>query len=161
MQQLPDFFSFKNLTMRRFKLTDTPVVEALVNQAFDYQVPIVGRPRTDPSRLKTLSDESDFYVVEDGRAIVATIYTEPNDQSVHFGMFAIAPKYRGSGLAQAMLSTVEQYAKATGAKTVDLDYTSFSPWLKDYYQRYGFIETGVRETWINNAELVHMQKAID
>lgn len=159
MKALSDFFSFKHLTMRRFDSADTAEVEALVNHAFKYQEPIVGRPRTDPKRLQKLSSETDLFVVQDGHTIVATIYTEPNGQSIHFGLFAIADAYRGSGLAQAMLSALNQYAKAAGAKTIDLDYTAFSPWLGAYYQRYGFAPTGQTEER-DIGTLVQMEKTI-
>jgi GNAT superfamily N-acetyltransferase len=159
MKTLADFFSFKHLTMRRYSPADAGAVEALVNHAFKYQEPFAGRPRLDPVRLEKRSLNSDIYVVLDGQTIVATIYTQPNGTSMHFGLFAIADSHRGNGLAQAMLNALNQYAKATGAKTIDLDYTAFAPWLGTYYQRHGFTETGQTEE-LDVGRLVQMSKSV-
>lgn len=159
MKSLPDFFSFKTLTMQKFAKADTAEAVALINQAFEYQVAHVGHNRTDPTLINEKAAKGDLHIIKDGAKIVATIFTKHTGDAVKFGMFAIAPTHRGSGLSTAMLAALDQYAKAVGAKTINLDYTSFAPWLKTYYQRHGYTETGEREPW-DGAELVHMQKTI-
>jgi GNAT superfamily N-acetyltransferase len=78
---------------------------------------------------------------------------------VHFGLLTVADKYRGKGLGPALIEAVEAFAQYTGARNVELDYMSAAPWLKPYYEKYGYVETGEITNW-GTIDLIRMSKPL-
>ena len=79
---------------------------------------------------------------------------------MHFGLLTVTPEYRGSGLAPAIINAIEAYGRALQCRFVQLDYMSVAPWLKSYYEKFGFRETGVKEPWAN-MDLIQMSKGLN
>ena len=57
------------------------------------------------------------------------------------------------------MKAIEQLAMAEGFKEIQLDYMSDAPWLKEYYEKIGFVETGQVEKW-GLIDLVQMSKSL-
>lgn len=155
-----DTFSFDGCIMRRVRNDDIEKIVDIINEAFSYQDEIVGEPRTGIDHLSRRISETDFYVVENSDEIVACFYLEPHDGSLHFGLLAVIPSYRGKGLAKETVGAIEQFAKKAKYTSLELDYTSISPWLKKYYECYGFCETGDEGVW-GPIKLIRMRKNIE
>ncbi|HEY2003540.1 MAG TPA: GNAT family N-acetyltransferase [Candidatus Saccharimonadia bacterium] len=156
---LRKYFHFKNLMMNRIRESEIDETVSLINPAYGYQDQAKGRARTDAEHLRKRASETHFYVVKDGGGIVGCVYVEPSGGSLHFGLLTLADHYRKTGLAQAIMKAIEDFAGANRYESLELDYMSLAPWLKKYYERYGFIETGVVINW-GSIDLIHMSKKL-
>lgn len=108
MSLVADYFSFKDFTMRRVTDADIVALVALINEAYAYQDEVKGEPRTNPVHLRKRVGETDFYVItRSGGGTVGCVYVEPKDSALHFGLLTVAPAWRGTGLAQAIMQAVE------------------------------------------------------
>jgi ribosomal protein S18 acetylase RimI-like enzyme len=156
---LSRYFDFLSVSLERMTEVNIPEVVALINPAYSYQEALKGEPRTNPQHLKGRMAETDFYVARQKGKIVGCVYIEPKGSRLHFGLLTVAPELRGKGLAQAMMKAIEDYAREAGFKELDLDYMSAAPWLKGYYERYGFRQTGKIKPW-GTIDLLQMVKEL-
>lgn len=154
---MDNHFSFPGASVRLFSSYDTLELVNVINQAYKYQDIAKGAPRTNPKHLQARAMEVNLYVVIVENDIVGCVYTEPKGSSLHFGLLTLAPEHRGTGLSQALIAAIESYAHANKYKAIELDYMSLAPWLKPYYEKYGFEETGEIEPW-GSINLVRMKK---
>ncbi len=157
---LSDYFHFSNVTLEQIKEDEIEETIDLLNKAFAYQEKYQGKPRTNPENFrKYYFGKTDFYVMKEEGKIIGCRYIEPRGNSLHLGMLALDEAHRGTGLAQAGMKAVINYAKAAGFKKLELDYMSIAPWLKKYNEQYGFKETGETEDW-DVMKLIRMEKAL-
>lgn len=159
MKALPDSFSFKNVALRRIASEDIKETVAMINAAYSYQDKAKGRSRTDRNHLSERISESEFYIAKSSKQIVGCLYVERHDPSLHFGLLTVAERFRGTGLGAALMNAIETYAKSSDMKALELDYMSLAPWLKSYYERYGFKETGQIINW-GTIDLIRMSKSL-
>ena len=155
-----DYFTFPGVTLEPIKEEDIDETIVLINQAFSYQDKYRGKPRTNPENFrKHYFGKTDFYVMKKSGKIIGCRYIQPDRESLHLGMLAIDNAHRGTGLAQAGMKAVTEYAKAAGFKKLELDYMSIAPWLKKYNEQYGFKETGTTQDW-DDIKLIRMEKEL-
>jgi GNAT superfamily N-acetyltransferase len=57
----------------------------------------------------------------------------------------VATAWRGSGIAQQLIDAVVAWARASGAHELGLDVTDRVPRARRFYERCGFVATGVSE----------------
>jgi GNAT superfamily N-acetyltransferase len=157
---ISDYFNFQDLSLQHIETLDIATAVKMINTAYLYQEQATGTARTSAERLHERIDASVVYVVKqpDG-AIVGCVYIEPIDDGFHLGLFAVSNERRGTGLADAIFMAVEKFTKASNMHLLELDYMSIAPWLKPYYQKRGYIETGQIRPW-NDIELIQMIKQI-
>lgn len=156
---LADHFNFPNFQLARITDSDIDGTVALINKAYAYQDSYKQAARTNPVHLRKNATENEFYIVKQDNEIVGCVYTKGREDSIHFGLLTVADKFRGKGLGPALVEAVESYAKHCGAKKVELDYMSAAPWLKQYYERRGYAETGEVINW-GTIDLIHMSKSL-
>lgn len=158
--RLEDLFDNSQIIVSRVSDDDVVPTRELINHAFSYQDKIKGEKRITIDRLREKIAETEFYVWKDEAGdVVACVYVELLQDRLHFGLFSVADLYRGKGLAQEIMRCLEDYALTNGKHTMELDYMSISPWLKGYYERYGYKETGEVED-IGWSKLIRMEKAL-
>lgn len=150
-------FSHTDAGLRNVNSSDASILVDIINDAYSYQDKAKGEPRTNVEHLIKRVNETDFYVVEKASEIAGCVYLEPYGSVLHFGLLTIVPKLRGTGLAPAIIEAIIEYASRNNYSSLELDYMSLAPWLKDYYERYGFKETGEKTTW-GSIELVKMRR---
>jgi RimJ/RimL family protein N-acetyltransferase len=153
------YFSKKGFDLRRTLDDDINNLVEIINDAYSYQDKAKGEPRTNPNHLRKRMSETSFYTVLHDKDIIGCVYLEPKGSALHFGLLTLAPDFRGKGIAKAIIDAIDTYAKANNFATIDLDYMSLAPWLKKYYEKYGFIETGEVRDW-GSINLIRMQKKL-
>ena len=157
---LQDYFYSDTFAVKRISQNDVPEVINLINHAFWYQDEAKGAKRIDAAGVQKKMDNSEFYVWRDGAGeLAACCYVTLGESKLHFGLLAITDKLRGKGLAPAIMTATEGYGQALGKEMLELDYMSLSPWLGEYYERYGFEKTGFVED-IGWSKLIQMQKKL-
>lgn len=160
MDDLPIYFKDDHLRVRLATHEDVDCLVKIVNDAYSYQDEARGEPRTNRDHLIKRIGETEFYVATDDEAIVGCVYLEPHAHAMHFGLLTLVPTYRGKGLAQKLIATIEGYSKANNYTSLELDYMSVAPWLKAYYEKYGFVQTGVVTRW-GYIDLIRMHKSLE
>lgn len=156
MDSLDRYFSSKAVTMRRADDADISSLVSVINEAYSYQDAAKGRPRTDFKHLQDRISKTLFYVLEKNDAIVGCVYLEPQEDSLHFGLLTLIPELRGTGVGGKVIDAICVYASKNSYKFIELDYMSLAPWLKKYYQGYGFQETGEITKW-GTIDLIKMR----
>ena len=159
MNSLAKYFKQKDTVLREVDATDVTALVSIINDAYSYQDSAKGRPRTDPEHLRARIEETDFYVLERDNEIVGCVYLEPQEDSLHFGLLTLIPNLRKTGLGKMVMDAIEAYAKDSGYRSLELDYMSLAPWLKGYYEKYGFEETGDVTEW-GSIDLIRMRKEV-
>lgn len=156
---LNEYFFKEDLRLRSIGESDIDLLVPIINDAYSYQNSAKGEPRTNPEHLRKRVTETNFYVLENDQELMGCVYLEPKGKALHFGLLTLIPEYRKKGIATEILNAIDQYAKDNGFNSIDLDYMSLAPWLKSYYQRYGFAETGKVINW-GAIDLIRMTKKL-
>lgn len=156
---IQDYFSYEGVELREAHVDDISFLVTFLNDAYSYQDHIKGEPRTNPEHLAGRMNEVTLYIAENSGTVAGCFYLEPKGKSLHFGLLTVTDEFKGKGLAPAMIEAIEKHAKQIGFRTLELDYMSVAPWLKNYYEKHGFTETGEIKHW-GKIDLVHMSKAL-
>lgn len=159
MPKLSNYFQFGNVDLHLLDEVDIDATGTLINEAYSYQDEAKGRPRINAQELRQRIAQCEFYIAKTDKGVVGCVYVERLPKRLHFGLLAVAGELRGKGLGLALIKAVEDYAHALHMKGVELDYMSIAPWLKPYYENYGFVETGEVTSW-GNIELIRMAKNV-
>ena len=147
-------------TIRKTEGEDVTELVGVINDAYSYQDEVRGEPRTNPNHLRERISETDFYTLLHDNEVIGCVYLEPIGSELHFGLLTLAPEFRGKGIAESIMIAIDKYASEHSFTAIDLDYMSVAPWLKKYYEKYGFAETGEVTSW-GRIDLVRMQKYIN
>lgn len=156
---LQTFFLVNDYDILPASNDDANVLVDIINEAYSYQDKAKGEPRTNTEHLKKRMSETNFFVIQHHANVIGCVYLEPKDSALHFGLLTLSPEYRGKGIAKHIISAIEAYAKNNNYISLELDYMSLAPWLKKYYEKYGFSETGEIQHW-GTIELVRMKKLL-
>jgi len=156
---LSSYFSKDGFNLRTTLVSDVNELVGIINDAYSYQNEAKGRPRTDSDHLRQRISETDFYTLLHDKKIIGCVYLEPKDSALHFGLLTLTPDFRGKGVAEGVIDSIDAYARNNNYETIDLDYMSLAPWLKKYYEKYGFTETGEITSW-GLIDLVRMRKKV-
>ena len=125
---------------------DIPTLVALIHTAFEeYR----GR-LAPPSGAHRETAQSIGTYLQQGRAVLALL----NDQAggcvcyhqegahVYFGRLSVLPAFRQHGVGLALVTYVEQQARALGGQRVQLGVRIALPHLQVYYERLGYCVVG-------------------
>lgn len=158
MPGLADHFPGSDYEVNTARSADKPELMNLINHAFSYQDEAKGDKRITLEALTKKIDETEFYVWKNNE-VVACCYVDVLEHEVHFGLLTVADELRGGDFAPSIIKAIEEYAGSMHKEDIKLDYMSLSPWLKSYYEKYGFQETGnVRD--LGWCELIEMSKSL-
>ncbi len=159
MPTLSDYFHFKEATLDLISESEIEAIVELINDAYSYQNEAKGEPRINKEKLRQRVASSQFYVVMNDSQVAGCVYTELARRYLHFGLLTVAPSLRGTGLGTAIMLAIEEYARDLNCEAIELDYMSLAPWLKPYYEKYGYAETGETTHW-GTIDLIRMIKSL-
>ena len=72
----------------------------------------------------------------------------------------VAPEKRRQGIAEAMITIMEQELKKQSVHKVFLEVSEVNFQAKNLYQKHGFIPTGKRPKYYNGTDAIIMEKII-
>jgi GNAT superfamily N-acetyltransferase len=137
-------------TVRRAAIGDEPVLRALRLQALTDSPSVFGSTyerevaRTTEDWRRWLAPGATFILEAPGepRGLVAGV-RDPNDASaVHLMAMWVHPDLRGTGAADALVSSVKAWANEVGATQVRLNVVEGNTRARRCYERSGFRATG-------------------
>lgn len=99
--------------------------------------------RTESDWRRALSDRAQF-VAESGGAEVGTVAAMPDPErgGVHLISMWVAPRARGTGVADRLVRVVLDWAAAGGHDVVRLEFAEHNSFAERLYLRHGFVRTG-------------------
>ncbi len=156
---LEEFFKFKDMQLRKIEAGDIDMIVTIINKAYSYQDDTKGEPRINKQKLQDKIAQTEFYVVLNGTQLTGCVYTEVKEKGLHIGLLTVIDSWRGKGLAPKILTAIVEYATSRDFKSIELNYMSLAPWLRSYYEKYGFKLTGKITPW-GTIDLIRMSKSL-
>lgn len=101
--------------------------------------------RIDETGLIQLHNDSDslILIAQSDETILATIHAHRQNDTVHFGLFAVEPILQGGGIGKELLAYAESQAhNQWGITTAIMEVISHRGELIEYYERRGYMRTG-------------------
>lgn len=136
------------------KSNDIPALTSLLNRSYRGESSRVGwttetdllsGKRIDEAGLLQLFNEPDslILIVQSDETILATIHAHRENNTVHFGLFAVEPTMQGNRIGKALLAYAESQAfKEWKITTFIMEVISKRSELIAYYERRGYAQTG-------------------
>ena len=108
-------------------------------------------PNCDPAQSQRLG------LFQGGKlsGIAELSFVFPNPGDGYLGLMLLAPRLRGKGAGQILLSEIEARARATGAPTLFLAVLEANPRGRSFWLRMGFTPTGVARHDPDTGHIVH------
>ena len=144
---------------------DAAAVAALIRTAFAAQWVVTDPP---PSALRITEADVTNYVVagggtvaEVGRSLAGCVLWVPRNDGLHLSRLAVAPAWRGKGIAKALVRAAEDVARAAGLPRIRLSTRLILLDNRQLFAACGFVET-TREAHPGYAEatFVNMEKPL-
>lgn len=87
--------------------------------------------------------ESLILIAQSEESILATIHAHHENESVHFGLFAVEPSLQGGGIGKELLAYAESEAiRKWGVNTAIMEVITHRSELIEYYERRGYVRSG-------------------
>jgi GNAT superfamily N-acetyltransferase len=144
---------------RRAQHSDEPAVQALVVEAFEGYIPIIGR-----TPLPMLADHAylianhDTWVLDDSTGVYAMLEMMLKPDSLYIDTVAVSKRRQGQGISKLLLGFAEQRAQALGRTAITLFTNEHYTHLLAMYARRGYSETH-REPYLGS-DIVHFRKEL-
>jgi N-acetylglutamate synthase-like GNAT family acetyltransferase len=130
------------ISTRTATTRDAEAIARLVNTAFLVEQFFIERDRTNPATVRSLMEDGDFLLAEDGASLVGCVHFELHGDRGYFGMLSIEPARQGAGIGHKLVNEVEQYFCDAGCKFCDLKIVDVRTELHDLYRRWGYVDAG-------------------
>ena len=119
---------------------DAETIAQVVNAAFRVERFFIDRDRISTEKVRAMLNMGEFLVAEDG-GMAACVYVELQGERGYFGLLAVDPGRKGSGLGRRLVEEAEERARAAGCKVMDLRIVNLRAELPAFYRRLGYVET--------------------
>jgi GNAT superfamily N-acetyltransferase len=129
--------------MRTAEPADAPAIARLVNDAFRSERFFIDADRTDPDKVAGLLQKGSFLMLFEDGVLAGCVYTEIRGERGYFGLLAVHPQRQRSGLGTRLIAAAEQRCRSAGCRFMDLTFVNVRQELPGYYQRFGYVESGV------------------
>lgn len=154
-------------TIRVALIEEADEVARIINAAFEVERPFRLRgDRTSTEDVRQLmSSGNTFFLAEENRRIVGTVYVRINGQTGYFGMLSVDPTLQRSGIGRSLREYSEEFCKQRGCTEMTLTTGDFRTELLPYYTRAGYrvvsTQPGPPEWSMRNEfRIVHMAKPL-
>lgn len=133
---------------------DIPTLTSLLNRSYrgdtsragwTTEADLLSGKRIDEEGLTQLLNDPDslILIAQSEESILATIHAHHENESVHFGLFAVEPSLQGGGIGKELLAYAESEAiRKWGVSTAIMDVITHRHELIEYYERRGYVRTG-------------------
>jgi N-acetylglutamate synthase-like GNAT family acetyltransferase len=145
---------------RRARLEDAQAVRALVNEAFEKYIPLIGRKplpmRADHADL-ILNHEA--WLLEEDNEIIAVLELMVKETDLYIDTVAVKNAQQHKGIGKQLLAFAETRAHQLGLKAMTLFTNERYTVLLEMYARLGYVET--HRVHVQGTDAVHMRKSLE
>lgn len=132
---------------------DIPTITSLLNRSYrgessragwTTEADLLSGKRIDETGLTQLLNDPDslILIARSDETILATIHAHRENDTVHFGLFAVEPTQQGGGIGKGLLTYAESEAQCLwGVNTAIMEVITQRSELIDYYERRGYVRT--------------------
>ncbi len=146
--------------LRQANSDDEASVCALVNEAFQEYIPLIGRtPLPMLADHRDLIQNHDTWVLEQNSCIVGVLEMIHKSDSLYIDTVAVSKSYQGQGLGRKLLLFAETRALELEFKAITLLTNERYIHLLEMYNRVGYVETH-REPY-QGTDIVHLYKKLE
>ncbi len=93
--------------------------------------------------IQLLNDPDSLILIASEDRVFATIHAHHENESVHFGLFAVEPSLQGGGIGKELLAYAESEAiRKWGVSTAIMEVITHRHELIEYYERRGYVRSG-------------------
>ena len=144
-------------------LTDIPTLTSLLNRSYrgesshagwTTEADLLSGKRIDEAGLYQLLNDPDslILIAHSGESILATIHAHHENESVHFGLFAVEPSLQGRGIGKELLAYAESEAiREWEVTSAIMEVITHRSELIEYYERRGYMRSGEMITFPESA----------
>jgi ribosomal protein S18 acetylase RimI-like enzyme len=114
---------------------------------------IAGNVRTNENSVKEVMDKQDSVMLkytDEGAQLTGCVNLQQHGDKVYLGMLSVAPQLQGAGLGKKLLQAAEEYALQVHGKAVYMTVISVRTELINWYERYGYKDTGERKPFVED-----------
>ena len=128
--------------LRQARREDADSISRLINDAFRSERFFSDEDRTNPGEVRDLMQKGLFLLAEENGQLIACVYLEPRGDRFYLGLLSVEPSRQNAGMGSFLMNAAEDYARAHGARALDLQIVNVRAELPAYYRRFGYAETG-------------------
>lgn len=123
---------------------DVDTIARVVNAAFRRAESFfVERDRIDVNALQRMMEKGKFLLAEDSGDLLGCVYLESRGERAYFGLLAVDPGRQGKGVGHRLIREVEDAARASGRRFMDIQIVNLRRELPPFYRALGYVETGI------------------
>ncbi len=169
------------MIFRHATSNDTTTIVSLVNRSYRgdssrlgwaTEADLLSGKRIDRTELsQLLNDTNSLILIAHNKAsILAVIHAHRENNSVHFGLFAVEPTLQTNGIGKSLLAYAEsEVCRRWGVSTAFMEVITHRSELIAYYERRGYVRTGeivafphsdLWEKRVNSLELTVLSKSL-
>jgi ribosomal protein S18 acetylase RimI-like enzyme len=157
-------FNFSNNNIRYATLQDVTELESLLNSAYRGETAkqgwtheanlIAGEVRVNEEMvLMNITTENSLVLkyVDDENKIIGCVNLQKLENKIYLGMFSVSPLLQGAGIGKQLLIAADEYARHLNSDCIYMTVISKRTELIDWYKRNGYVDTGKREPFNEDA----------
>lgn len=142
------------MIFRHATINDSSVLSSLLNRSYRGESSragwtteadlLSGKRINEAGLLQLLNDpDSLILIAQTNNVITATIHAHRENDTVHFGLFAVESTMQGNGIGKALLAYAEsEVYNQWKITTAIMEVISLRSELIAYYERRGYVQTG-------------------
>ncbi|QKJ63526.1 GNAT family N-acetyltransferase [Flavobacterium sp. M31R6] len=142
-------------------LEDASALEKLINSAYRGETSKKGwateanlleGKRITLDELEKIIKNKDNTILKytENNQIIGSVLLSNKGNKLYLGMLAISPELQNRGLGKKLLQEAEVHALSLGLTKIVMTVITIREKLIEWYNRYGYVDTGVREPFLLN-----------
>ena len=156
-------FKFSNPCIEIATAADITAITHLLNSAYRGESSkqgwtteahlIAGNTRTNESSVKEVMGQQDSVMLkytDEQSQVTGCVNLQQHGDKVYLGMLSVAPQLQGAGIGKKLLQAAEEYTLQVNGKAVYMTVISVRTELINWYERYGYKDTGERKPFVED-----------
>ncbi len=136
-----------DLTLRDATLDNAPLMTDLILTAFEdhrgKMMPPSGAHNETPEKIRAKLEQGGGFLAYVAAVVAGcVVYYPENAEALYLGRLAVLPGFRKHGVGQALVSAVEDKARAAGYTRMSLAVRIVLPANRAFFERLGYVITG-------------------
>ena len=164
-------FKFSNPCIVIATTADIAAITSLLNSAYRGESSkqgwtteahlIAGNVRTNENSVKEVMEQEGSVMLKytgEQSLVMGCVNLQQHGDKVYLGMLSVVPQLQGAGIGKKLLQAAEEYTLQVHGKTVYMTVISARTELINWYERYGYKDTGERKPFVEDGVSgIHLQ----